>query len=103
MRASKDAAPVVSRYGPSPTDLGYTRDRIHNCASRLKATCDGFGRFATFAPQGDGRRLAWVSQHRDLAAVEIDGGAVHPGGARRDQKRDEIGDVLDFAEAGDAG
>src|SRR5262249_10548807 len=68
-----------------------------------KATCDGFGRFATFAPQGDGRRLAWVSQHRDLAAVEIDGGAVHPGGARRDQKRDEIGDVLDFAEAGDAG
>src|SRR5262249_36951162 len=46
---------------------------------------------------------ASASQYRDLAAVEIDGGAVHPGGARRGQKRDEIGDVLDLAEAGNAG
>src|SRR5580700_3773672 len=41
-------------------------------------------------------------QCRYLAAVEIDGRAVHPGGARGYQESDHIGDVLDFAEAGDA-
>src|ERR1700676_1849756 len=39
---------------------------------------------------------------RYLAAVEIDGGAVHPGGARRYEEGDHVGDVLDLAEAGDA-
>src|SRR5580704_9024615 len=41
-------------------------------------------------------------QCRYLAAVEIDGRAVHPGGARGYQEGDHIGDVLDLAEAGDA-
>src|SRR5262249_32950885 len=41
-------------------------------------------------------------KRRNLTAVEIDRGAVHPGGARGDQEADEIGNVLDLAEAGDA-
>src|SRR5580658_3623155 len=41
-------------------------------------------------------------QRRYLTAVEIDGGAMHPGGAGGDEETDEVGDVLDFAEAGDA-
>src|SRR5580658_5205110 len=41
-------------------------------------------------------------QRRYLAAVEIDGRAVHPGGARGDEESDHIGDVLNLAEAGDA-
>ena len=39
------------------------------------------------------------SQHPQLAAVEIDGGAMHPGRARRDQEGHEIGHVLDLAVA----
>src|SRR5271169_4633494 len=42
------------------------------------------------------------SQRRNLAAVEIDGCSVHPAAARRDQEQDEVGDILDRAEAGDA-
>src|SRR5579884_4002629 len=45
---------------------------------------------------------ASASQRRNLAAVEIDGGAVHPGGARRHQESDQVGDVLNGAEPGDA-
>src|SRR5580692_10242202 len=41
-------------------------------------------------------------QRRYLAAVEIDGRAVHPRSARGHQESDHIGDVLDFAEAGNA-
>src|ERR1700681_4513300 len=39
---------------------------------------------------------------RYLAAVEIDGRAVHPSSARGYEESDHIGDVLHFAEAGDA-
>src|SRR4051794_37543156 len=49
------------------------------------------------------RALASRSQHRNLAAVEIDGGAVQPGGARRHHEGDQVGDVLDSAKARDPG
>ena len=57
------------------------------------------------APQHE---VAWgcgrySSQYRDLAAVEIDSGALQPGGARRHHEGDEIGDVVHGAEARDAG
>src|SRR6266508_6314612 len=45
---------LATRTGPSPTDLGFTRDRTIVCASRPWPTCDG-PRFAR-APQGDGER-----------------------------------------------
>src|SRR5882724_1461501 len=41
------------------------------------------------------------SQYRNLAAVEVDGRSVHPGGARGDQEGHQIGHVLDRAVAGD--
>src|SRR5271166_552881 len=43
------------------------------------------------------------SQHRDLAAVEVDGGAGEPGGARGEDEGHEVGHVLDRAEPRDAG
>ena len=44
-------------------------------------------------------RTGRSSQHRNLAAVEIDGRPVHPGGARGDDEGYEIGHVLDRADS----
>src|ERR1700721_2295803 len=41
-------------------------------------------------------------QRRYFAAVEIDGCAVHPGGARGHQESDHIGDIFNLTETGDA-
>src|SRR5262245_35446529 len=43
------------------------------------------------------------SQDRNLAAVEVDGGAVEPARTRRHHEADEVGHVLDGAEADDPG
>src|SRR5262245_743011 len=48
-------------------------------------------------------RRAHASQHRNLAAIEIDRRAVQPGGARGDHEGDQIGDVLDRAVTDDSG
>jgi hypothetical protein len=48
-------APGVATSGPSPTDLGFTRDRIVKCASRLQPTCEARPKDG-LAPQGDGRK-----------------------------------------------
>src|SRR5256885_13950932 len=48
-------------------------------------------------------RMFICSQHRDLAAVEIDGGAMQPGRAGRDNESRKVGDVLHLAESYDAG
>src|ERR1700689_4588269 len=53
--------------------------------------------FALRAPRNDE-----ASHRRYLTAIEIDGGAMHPGGARGDEESDEVGDVVHLPEAGDA-
>src|SRR5689334_5878685 len=49
--------------------------------------------------KGGGENSASCSQYRNLAAVEIDGGAVQPAGARRDREYHEAADVFDRADA----
>src|SRR5918912_2146811 len=51
---------------------------------------------------GVSRMFIMGSDRAHLAAVDVDGGAVHPAAVRRGQERDQRSQVLDLAEPADA-